>query len=355
MNNMETKTEFENAWASPREDVSKDGFSTTLYKSWDKWGVSMHDVWLNGNLTNKRHIVYNDQFVNTCSKNYVLLPNEQVVEAVEEILKEHPEYNLVPDKSVSVNGWCSQNGNMLLSKKTSTFPAGTSMMTKYVMNKEVDPTGDGRPIKMGISVGNSIDLTRGFSIMPYHHRPYCTNSMFHVSFQKIMAEGNMALENDKVDMYEKDIVTARDNISKGEGYLREVGQHNKEIVRNIRHTKRLTKEFIREQIVRSLDSLDVIMSKYDELAKLKLTKFHAQKIVDTMPKTSIKEFDFIKTTEEYQKDGTVKVEADIVGNPTQWDGFNALTDYLSHGKLAFNSTMNHFRDVDNIFMKVTAQ
>ena len=90
---METKTEFENAWASPREDVSKDGFSTTLYKSWDKWGVSMHDVWLNGNLTNKRHIVYNDQFVNTCSKNYVLLPNEQVVEAVEEILKEHPEYN----------------------------------------------------------------------------------------------------------------------------------------------------------------------------------------------------------------------------------------------------------------------
>lgn len=340
---------FQKQWESPREEITKNGFTTTEYKNWDAYGVSQHDVWYNGAPTGKRHIVYNNQFVNTCSKQYVLLPNEEVVEAVEEIMKEHPEYNLVPDSSVSVNGWCTQNGNMLLSKKTSAFPAGTAMISKYVIDKEYDPADDGRNIKMGISVGNSIDLSRGFSIMPFHFRPYCTNSMFHVASQTVLADGSAVLETGKVDTYEKDMITARGNIADGEKHLRDIGKYNTKTTRAVRHTKRLTKEFITEQIVRSLDSLDVLRERYSQMSDLKLTKYHAQKIVDSMPKTSIKEFDFISTSEVKLDDGSTQVVADVVGTPTQWDGFNALTDYLSHGNLAFNSTLNHYREVDNLF------
>jgi hypothetical protein len=354
MNNMETTSDFQNAWASPRVEMNKKGFQTTEYKSWDEYDLSQHDVWYNGLPTGKRHIVYHDQFVNTCSKQYVLLPNEEVLEVVEEIMKEHPEYNLVPDMSQSQGQWYNQNGNLVLSKRTSSLPAGTSMLARYVIDKEFDPSGDGRPIKLGVSVGNSIDLSRGFSIMPYHFRPYCTNSMYHVSYQTMIAEGNAEFQKAKVDTYEKDIETARSNIADAENYVRQVGQHNKELVRNTRHTKRLTKNFIEEQIVRSLSSLDVIRARYEEMNNLKLTKAHAQRIVDSMPKTSLKDFDFIKTTEVTDEQGKTKVQADVVGNPTQWDGFNALTDYLSHGRLAFNSTLNHFRDVDQIFMKAVA-
>jgi len=355
MNNMETTNpEFQSAWESPREAVNPTGFSTTVHQEWKHWGVGVHNVWHNGRHTGKRHITYHDEFVNTCSKQYIVLPNEQVVETVEKVLQAHPEYGLVPDRSTSGGKWCEQNGNMILSKKTSVFPAGTSMMTRYVMGKELDPSGDGRPIKMGIAVSNSIDLTRGFSIMPYHFRPYCTNSMYHVSFQSLLSEGNAEIITGRINTYEEDIVTARNNIAGAERYLTQVGDDNRKRIQSIRHTKRLTEEFIEEQIVRSLDSLSVITEKYAELARLKLSKFHAQRIVDSMPKTSIKNFDFIETHDVTDKNGNVYTEADVKGDVTQWEAFNAMTDYLSHGSLNYNSTVNHFREVDSIFMSVKA-
>ncbi len=350
IDNMENK-DFSNAWETPREEVSSKGFATTLYKDWDKYGTQLHDVFYNGSATGKRHIVYKDQFVNTCSKQYVLLPNEEVVEVVEKIMKEHPEYGLIPDKSVSVGNWNTQNGNMISSKKTSKFPEGTTMFTKYVLNDEFDPAGDGRKIKLGVSIGNSIDLTRGFSIMPYHYRGYCTNSMFHVATQQVLGDGNAILEG-KVDEYNDISMIARSNVGEGENYLQRVGSHGRKIMKNIRHTKMLTEAFINEQIMRTVDSLEVLKARYKEMNDVKMTQFHAQRIADTMPITALKAFDFMDVKEKMGADGKNFFQAELTKEDTsQWEGFNQLTDYLSHGSLGFNSTMNHYRDVDRIFAK----
>jgi hypothetical protein len=346
---MENK-EFQNAWTTPRQEVAQQGFSTTLYKDWDEYGVQQHDVHLNGLPTGKRHIVYKNQFVNTCSKQYVLLPNEQVINTVEKIMKEHPEYGLVPDMSVNNNAkWCNQNGNMISSKKTSVFPSGTTMFTRYVLDEEFDPTGDGRPIKMGISIGNSIDLSRGFSIMPYHYRGYCTNSMFHVATQQVLADGNTELVGNVSDRTIPSVI-AQDNLRNGERFVKEDAKAFNKAMRNVRHTKRLTDELINENIVRILSSLEVLKTRYSEMHEVKMTQFHAQRIADTMPKTSLAKFDFMDVKEKTRENGTTYFEAELTKeSTTQWEGFNALTDYLSHGSLGFNSTMNHYREVDRIF------
>ena len=348
---MENK-DCHNAWTTTRQEVAQQGFSTTLYKDWDEYGVQQHDVHLNGLPTGKRHIVYKNQFVNTCSKQYVLLPNEEVVNTVEKIMKEHPEYGLVPDMSVN-NGakWHNQNGNMISSKKTSVFPAGTSMFTRYVLDEEFDPAGDGRAIKMGISIGNSIDLSRGFSIMPYHFRGYCTNSMFHVATQQVLADGNTELVGNVSENTAPSKI-AQSNISAGEDFVRKDAKEFAKKVRNVRHTKRLTDGLINENIVRILSSLDVLKQRYRELSDIKMTQFHAQRIADTMPKTSLAKLDFMDVKEKTRENGTTYFEAELTKeSTTQWEGFNQLTDYLSHGNLGFNSTMNHYREVDRIFAK----
>lgn len=329
------------------------GFTTVETKTWPEYGVKQVGVLYNGKDTGKRHIVYNNNYVNTCSSQYVLLPNEQVIDTVERIIDEHPEYGLVPDNTKSEGTWHKQEGNVIKSKASSIFPAGTSIFAKYTLGEGFDP-GDGKTVHMGIGIGNSIDLTRGFSIAPYHQRPWCTNTMIHIAFQSILADGTMGFVKDTINVYEKDITVARGNLSKAFEHVSNVAGANRRRVKAVRHTKKLTDSFIEEQIIHSLDALEVLKQKYTELNNLKMTKYHAQQIVNSMPKTSIKEFDFIKTTEK-EVDGNKIVEAELVGSPTQWDGFNALTDYLSHGKLAYNSTMNHFRDVDQIFMKVEAQ
>jgi hypothetical protein len=345
------KQNFSNAWETPREEVSSKGFATRLYKDWDKFGTQLHDVFHNGSATGKRHIVYKDQFVNTCSKQYVLLPNEEVVEVVEKIMKEHPEYGLVPDKSVSVGNWNTQNGNMISSKKTSKFPEGTTMFTKYVLDEEFDPADDGRKIKMGVSIGNSIDLTRGFSIMPYHFRGYCTNSMFHVATQQVLGDGNAELVGN-VDAYNKISKIARSNVTQGEDYLKEVGSHGRKIMKNVRHTKMLTEAFINEQIIKTVDSLEVLKERYKEMNNVKMTQFHAQRIADSMPVTSFKAFDFMDVKERKDAQGNITWEAQLIKeDTTQWEGFNQMTDYLSHGSLGFNSTMNHYKEVDRIFAR----
>jgi hypothetical protein len=240
---------------------------------------------------------------------------------------------------------------MISSKKTSRFPAGTSMLTTYVVDEKIDPAGDGRSISMGVSIGNSIDLTRGFSIIPYHYRGYCTNSMFHVSTQTVLADGNSILEGN-VDAYNETSMIARNNVSKGESYIRDVAQHGRQIMKNVRHTKMLTEDFINEQIIRSLDSLQILKQRYKEMNDVKMTQFHAQKIADTMPITSIKNFDFMDVKEKKDANGNVTCEAELTKeNTTQWEGFNQLTDYLSHGSLGFNSTLNHFREVDRMFAR----
>jgi len=344
--------DFKDAWAVPRQEVSMNGFTTTLYKDWKKYGVQQHDVNHNGLATGKRHIVYKAQFVNTCSKQYVLLPNEEVIEVVEKIMQEHPEFGLVPDTTVS-NGakWHHQNGNMISSKKTSVFPAGTSMFTKYVLDENFDPAGDGRPIKMGLSIGNSIDLSRGFSIMPYHMRPYCTNSMFHVATQQVLADGNREIVG-KVDEYSQASMVAQNNLQEEISLAHASAKEQSKAMRNVRHTKRLTSEFITAQILRIIDSLESIKQRYHEMNNVKMTQFHAQRIADTMPKTSFKSFDFMDVKEEVDKYGVTQSVATLTKeSTTQWEGFNQLTDYLSHGSLGFNSTMNHYREVDRMFAR----
>ena len=87
-------------------------------------------------------------------------------------------------------------------------------------------------------------------------------------------------------------------------------------MRNVRHTKRLTDELINENIVRILSSLEVLKTRYSEMHDVKMTQFHAQRIADTMPKTSLAKFDFMDVKEKTRENGTTYFEAELTKEST---------------------------------------
>jgi len=345
---------FKDSFKNARNTIPQRGFATTVYREFpDCAGLKHHNLWHNGRDTGKRLIEYKDRFVATTGKTYEVLPNEKVIELVEEALMENRGWNLTPDKSHSEGKWHIQNGNVVMSKESRYQPTGTSMLARYRFPDSIDPTGDGRELHLGICIGNSIDLSRGFSAIPYHYRSGCMNSMYHVRAAVLHEEGTITwTKNGRVDWNDDDLVIGQDNVSKEIQHLGQAANEIKTRFRNVRHTKRLDKEFVIQQIADSINVVDTLGQRYKELAQLKVSKRTAEVIANSsLPLGVLDKLEGITMTPEKDKDGnkTGRNLAEVTKPKTNWEMYNQVTNLLSHGSLNFNSTLKHMGTLDSIF------
>ena len=117
----------------------------------------------------------------------------------------------------------------------------------------------------GGGLGNSIDLTQGFAVIPYHYRSGCMNSMYHVRASVMHKEGTIqwtgagSLVKDWGT--DSDLQIAQENIRLEEGHIQEVAEENRRLGKRIRHTAKLDKDFdsLMEMIIEGTYRLNEII------------------------------------------------------------------------------------------------
>ena len=351
---------FKDSFKNARNTIPDRGFSTTIYKEFpDCHGLAHHNLWFNGRDTGKRLIEYKDRFVCTTSRQYEVLPNEKVVEIMEEVLMDNPSWGLTPDQTHSEGNWHVRDGNVVMSNESKFSPTGTSMMARYRFADNIDPTGDGRELHLGLCVGNSIDLTRGFSIIPYHYREGCMNSIYHVRAASLHEEGTITwnkvgdVNHDGLGVKGIDLEVGAQNLQNQIDDLQNTAEQIKRNYRSVRHTKEMDKDFIIEQIQPAIEVVNTLGQRYKELSQLKISDIMAQRIADsTLPKSVVlDDLEGINIYPEMKdKEPTGRMLFDITDKDmTNWELYNQVTDKLSHGNLNFNSTLKHMGTLDTIF------
>ena len=76
------------------------------------------------------------------------------------------------------------------------------------------------------------------------------NSMYHVRAAVLHEEGTITwTKNGRVDWNDDDLVIGQYNVSKEIQHLGEAASEIKHRYRNVRHTKRLDKEFVIQQMI----------------------------------------------------------------------------------------------------------
>ena len=380
------KEQFQNV----SKKIPEKGIYLTVHKEYPAYSNLTHyNVMWNGKFTGKRFISYKDTFVANTGISYELLPNEYIQEMVNNMMYDHEDWRMSPDVKPTNHSWGIQDGNVIMNKGGSYAPSGTSQLFKYQFPETIDPTGDGRKLRMGICIGNSIDLTRGFSVFPYHHRDGCDNSMYHVRAQKLLEEGTIQWENTGLTLNgDREYEITRKNTNKAISDLETFKVETKKVQRSLRHSKNLTPEVVEDIIMNSMAMVENLAKRYQEMAQLKANKLgmieiqkelsgvelHAVKLANSsLPNGILDNLDGLKRIPLYKEvDGkrieengieaynveltrfTDKREVGGDGNErsmTSWDLYNNITNKLSHDNrgLTFNSALKHYGELDRVF------
>jgi len=365
------------AFDNAQEKIPQVGGHFSLNQEFPEYNVKQWNVHLNGNFIGKRITEYKGQFAAVTSTKYNLIPNEKVIEIAQEVIKEHDDWNLMPDKSGSEGKWHIQNGNVIESTGDKKYtPSGCSMLARYRFPDDIDPTGDGSPLHLGVAVGSSIDLSRGFSITPYHYRGSCMNSMYHVRLGSLTKEGTLVWEKagdlgaewdkgstGRLNLENPELQAGADNLSDSIDYLNDTATGMKDYQSKVKHTKKLTPAFIAEMFEHAMETTNTVAKAYGQLSKLKLNKLLANKIANSPLPKGLKDkldgfrWNVVKDAkgEPVIKSGHEVYEGeftDVTGKTEdQWQVYNQVTDLLSHGSLTFDSTLNNMGTLDSIFLK----
>tara|TARA_B100000470_G_scaffold20877_1_gene13753 strand:- start:1299 stop:2534 length:1236 start_codon:yes stop_codon:yes gene_type:complete len=353
-----------------RESVPQKGVAAILNQEWAEYNLKQWNIFLNGSFTGNRMTEYKGRKCAITGKDYVLIPNEKVTEIAEVVMEKHPEWGLTPDEDQSEGKWNVTRANIVESTETKYAPSGTSMFAKYRLAQDIDPTGDGRDMHLGLAVGNSIDLSRGFSIVPYHFRSGCMNSMFHVRMATVQREGEFQWQtvgkvndwNSYGESNDPNLAAGIANLRNAERHLNETAKAMDTLQRSMRHTKRLTEDFIIEMFEHGMEVVQNVGRGYAELSKLKTNKFLADTLANSpLPitlKNNLEGFSWApkkENGEEVIKFGKPVFEGEFetVNEKTenQWQLYNQITDLLSHGSLTFNSTLNNMGVLDRMLME----
>ena len=364
-----TKDKFK-AVKEMRDSVPKEGGHFQLNQEWAEYNLKQWNIILNGNFTGSRLTEYKGRKCAITSEHYKLIPNEKVTEIGETVMMKHPEWGLTPDTSQSIGKWNVQNGNIVESTATKYNPSGTSIFAKYRFPTNIDPTGDGREMHLGLAVQNSIDLSRGFSIVPYHWRSGCMNSMFHVRQAQVTKEGELIWQKagsvSEWDTYgesnDPNLAAGIQNLKDAEDHLGETAGGMDRLQRTMRHTDRLTESFIIEMFEHGMSVVSNVAKAYAELARLKTNKVIADQIANSkLPKRLKNNIEGFTWVPAEDKDGNAKFAGgqpvyegkfEVLEGKTedQWQVYNQATDILSHGSLSFNGTLQSMSVLDRIFL-----
>jgi hypothetical protein len=322
-----------------RESVPQKGVAAILNQEWAEYNLKQWNIFLNGSFTGNRMTEYKGRKCAITGKDYVLIPNEKVTEIAEVVMEKHPEWGLTPDEDQSEGKWNVTRANIVESVETKYAPSGTSMFAKYRLAQDIDPTGDGR-------------------------------DMFHVRMATVQREGEFQWQtvgkvndwNSYGESNDPNLAAGIANLKNAERHLNETAKAMDTLQRSMRHTKRLTEDFIIEMFEHGMEVVQNVGRGYAELSKLKTNKFLADTLANSpLPitlKNNLEGFSWApkkENGEEVIKFGKPVFEGEFetVNEKTenQWQLYNQITDLLSHGSLTFNSTLNNMGVLDRMLME----
>ena len=288
--------------------------------SFQQYGIESGLIQVGNEITNQQVILKNEKFVASLDNKYQILPNEDVMNQMTEIgekvglvpMEATPRewYYIQPDKSVIGN----QNKYGV-----------TTKIACILVNPKPYEMPDGREIKLGLTVKNSIDGHWSFSASTFTFRQICQNMMFHITRQKFGALSDYVnMENANLDELRNHQVMQTSNIWK-------------------RHTRSLNVDAVAESLKSVFSEGESYLQRYKELATLNMNKKLGIACALKLPKWAT-DHEPVKEWLTIEKD-TIKVDESI----SQWQAFNTLTESLTHNGRKFNTTLMAYAKLDSLF------
>jgi len=306
-------------------------------KEWTDYGLRTTNI-LNSDRSSTPYqaIHYRGRLISIVGKHYYVFPHEDVLKVVEPIARSVEATRSNNPKGLQF-GQVYGRPNKEKEEHVMLDPLGRSMRADFVFGDKVDVTGRGEFVSYGFSVGNGIGNNVSFSVAPFTQNHVCDNRMYHMASQRnIVAERLSTVILEKSEVIEaqlKQIVKAREE-------LMDIGKER------IFHTKKLPLEWITEKILAVKKAKDVVMTRYKEMVTLKILEQQAQAIAKRMPKRLVDRLEWMKV----ETDGD-KIKVKITKEVTQWKAFNDITQHLTYGKRAFQSTMEQYKQLDQILVR----
>ncbi len=292
--------------------------------SWPEYNLATYDLYQNNiKLQAESQAVYHrGKHVRTFTDRYQVLPNERAIEIGEKFATKIFDTQLGNLRPYGIDVAGTKQGdqfnNMGLTQDADKKHVywnqhGTVCYSLYEFQKPFRP--DGNDVFLNVVIGNSINGFCPFSTFSSTFRPYCSNVFMHMMRAKeITGLTGLTLES-----------------GQGVGDMR----GSKLSVVRRKHTKGLDEKLIElssEEVIRN--ALNVIED-YERLVKEQLTQKQAETIAHVLPQKLTTQLDKISFDKE-------KDIVKLVGEPTQWEAFNDITNKISHSLYARNKSGDTF-------------
>lgn len=284
--------------------------------------------------TEQQVITKDKLFVASLDKRYQILPNESCEEKMNEIGKR---LGLIP-VHLADKDWFYVRPNRSSFTNANKYGAETKWC-QVLVNPKPYRLVDGKDVKLGLVLKNSIDGAWSFSASTFTFRTICENMMLHIARQKFLSVGSETGDSDymsmKADMT-PDQLKDHQILQLSHGYRR--------------HTVSLQIDQILPELQAVYEGGKKYLDRWNTLHNLKLTKELGRKIATSLPKWVIESDN--KINNDPSVSDIIQIEKDKISvkdgfNQSQM--FNALTNALTHDGKTFQTTMTNFAKVDRMF------
>jgi hypothetical protein len=289
--------------------------------SFPQYGIESNLLTINDVETNQQLITKGKNFVASLDNRYQVLPNEQVMEQMAEIGKA---VGLIPLDIAPKKWFYIQPDKSTIANKNKY--GATTKVASILVSPEPYIMPDGKEIKLGLTVKNSIDGQWSFSASTFTFRTICENMMFHISRQKFAQVGDYLSMKADVN---PDQLADHQVLQTSFAYKR--------------HTRSLDVEKVAESLKQVFDEGKGYLERYHELSKLKMTRKIGLQIASQLPKWTT-DSEPVKQWLDINKDD-IKVDTDV----SQWQAFNSVTEALTHEGKKFGTTLQAYAKTDRIF------
>lgn len=296
--------------------------NTNEINSFPEYGIESSLLRVNNFDTSQQLITKHGKFVASLDNKYQVLPNEQVMEQMEEI---GSAVGLIP-LEVAPRGWFYIQPDHSTISNHNKYGA-TTKVASILVNPEPIIMPDGKEIKLGLVVKNSIDGQWSFSSSTFVFRTVCQNMMFHISRQKFSNVGDYLSMKADVN---PDQLQNHQTLQTSFAYKR--------------HTRSLDVEQVAKSLKQVYEEGKGYLQRYKELSELKMTKKLGIQIANKLPRWTT-DHEPIKEWLDIDPKKGIKVDESV----SLWRCFNDVTESLTHNGKNFNTTLSAYAQTDKLF------
>ncbi len=298
-------------------------------QTWPQYGLEMVPILHNGDDTGRRFIRQNGNYIADVTDSYQLLPNEQVVEAANDVAQElgaEPFHQFDGDWFIQLDDHVYQD------------PERRRVHALYAWESG---TVGGDSMEYGFAVHNSIDGSLGFNVALFSFRHACAN-MVHIGVNNSMAQRALNVEG------ERDVLASSSH----------------------RHTSGLEvdTESLAARVKGTLMFVDNIDETYNAWHDSVVNDDHVEALIQRLPEKDLP--DWVQDTkdrledeaEDYADEEDVDIdilpadqkasviEANIPTGETIWETYNDVTQAVWHdNRTADTSKQRKMRQVHRAF------